>query len=98
MSKHAYPTDNGDHNRAHLMLYTPKIQRHRTGRRVCRASRQVVRWINRPGDVASSPSSSRTNCRSEQMSVLPGSIGNPSVHSLLVTLGNHAVHDFQTYN
>ena len=27
-----------------------------------------------------------------------GSLGNPSVHSLLVTLGNHAFHDFQTYN
>jgi hypothetical protein len=27
-----------------------------------------------------------------------GSLGNPSVHSLSVTLGNHAVHDFQTYN
>jgi hypothetical protein len=25
-------------------------------------------------------------------------LSNPSVHSLLVTLGNHAVHDFQTYN
>src|SRR6478752_4925048 len=26
------------------------------------------------------------------------SVGNPSVHSLSVTLGNHAFHDFQTYN
>src|SRR3984957_699627 len=26
------------------------------------------------------------------------SLGNPFVHSLLVTLGNHAVHDVQTYN
>jgi hypothetical protein len=26
------------------------------------------------------------------------SLSNPSVHSLSVTLGNHAVHDFQTYN
>jgi hypothetical protein len=24
--------------------------------------------------------------------------GNPSVHSLSVTLGNHAFHDLQTYN
>jgi hypothetical protein len=26
------------------------------------------------------------------------SLGNSSVHSLSVTLGNHAFHDFQTYN
>ena len=26
------------------------------------------------------------------------SLSNPSVHSLSVTLGNHTVHDFQTYN
>src|ERR1700720_188159 len=26
------------------------------------------------------------------------SLGNPFVHSLLVTLGNHAVHDVRTYN
>src|SRR5437588_8961726 len=28
----------------------------------------------------------------------PGSLGNPFVHSLLVTLGNHAVRDVRTYN
>src|SRR5208283_767000 len=28
----------------------------------------------------------------------PGSVGNPFVHSLSVTLGNHAVHGVQTYN
>src|ERR1700739_1402526 len=30
--------------------------------------------------------------------VTPRFLRNPFVHSLLVTLGNHAVHDFQTYN
>ncbi len=29
---------------------------------------------------------------------VPGSLSNPSVHSLSVTLGNHAFHDLQTYN
>ena len=41
--------------------------------------------------------SKRFNSRASRLRA-SDSLGNPSVHSLSVTLGNHAFHDLQTYN
>src|SRR5579864_269081 len=50
------------------------------------------------GEAARSTSSGQALGTAARRYSAPGSLRNPFVHSLPVTLGNHAVHDAQTYN